>query len=630
MLSLANARSEEELRAWETRVRNHLKRLDITASEFSYTTEPKIDGLAITLTYEDGVLVRGATRGDGRVGEDVTRNLRTIGAIPLRIPDPPELVEVRGEIYLPIADFKALNERRAEAGEPTFANPRNSAAGCDPPARPGARRRTAALDLDATGSAPPAASTSPPTWTRSSGCASAASRSTPTPTTTTGSSRSSSAATGGRSAATSSTTRSTASSSRSTSGRCGASSASSAASRAGRSPGSSRRRRRRPKLLRRRLERRPHRPPGPVRDARAGPRRRRHRLDRDPPQRGGPRPQGRQGRRRGRGDAGRRRHPPGRLAADPETPEAHPQGQTAEALPRLQHRDDQARGLGLHDLPQPLRLPGPVLPARQALRQQGGDGHRRARREAGSPLPRRGTDRGRRRHLRARRGDAWSGSTGSARSPPATCWRRSTPPAGGPSNASSTPSGCPASASSPPRRWPTTSARSTPSTPPTRSRSRTSRGSGRSWRCRSPSRSPTSATWELVEKLREKGLRLEQDPSERRAGGRSAGGPDAGPDRDPRGPDPRGGGGADQSGRRQGRQLGLEEDRLRRRRREPGVEAGQGRGAGDRGPRRRPACASWFSSSRRRRRSGPARGGRGRGRGPRSSGSRRSSSGRCG
>ncbi len=129
MLSLANARSEEELRAWETRVRNHLKRLDISASEFSYTTEPKIDGLAVTLLYEDGVLVRGATRGDGRVGEDVTRNLRTIGSIPLRIEDAPELVEVRGEIYLPIADFKALNERRAEAGEPTFANPRNSAAG---------------------------------------------------------------------------------------------------------------------------------------------------------------------------------------------------------------------------------------------------------------------------------------------------------------------------------------------------------------------------------------------------------------------------------------------------------------------------------------------------------------------
>ncbi len=129
MLSLANARNEEELRAWEARLRNHLKRLDISASEFSYTTEPKIDGLAIALTYENGVLVRGATRGDGRHGEEVTQNLRTIGAIPLRIEAAPELVEVRGEVYLPIADFKALNERRAAAGEPTFANPRNSAAG---------------------------------------------------------------------------------------------------------------------------------------------------------------------------------------------------------------------------------------------------------------------------------------------------------------------------------------------------------------------------------------------------------------------------------------------------------------------------------------------------------------------
>jgi DNA ligase (NAD+) len=129
MLSLANARNEEELRAWETRIRNHLKRLDISAAEFSYTSEPKIDGLAISLTYENGTLVRGATRGDGRIGEDVTQNLRTIGAIPLSIADSPSLVEVRGEVYLPIADFKALNERRAEAGEPAFANPRNSAAG---------------------------------------------------------------------------------------------------------------------------------------------------------------------------------------------------------------------------------------------------------------------------------------------------------------------------------------------------------------------------------------------------------------------------------------------------------------------------------------------------------------------
>ncbi|MDX6634136.1 MAG: ligase [Solirubrobacterales bacterium] len=130
MLSLGNARNEEELRGWENRIANHLKRMDITASEFSYTTEPKIDGLAITLTYEKGVLIRGATRGDGRIGEDVTQNLRTIGSVPLRITGKaPELVEVRGEVYLPIAAFKALNERRAEAGEATFANPRNSAAG---------------------------------------------------------------------------------------------------------------------------------------------------------------------------------------------------------------------------------------------------------------------------------------------------------------------------------------------------------------------------------------------------------------------------------------------------------------------------------------------------------------------
>jgi DNA ligase (NAD+) len=130
MLSLGNARNEEELRGWENRIANHLKRMDITASQFSYTTEPKIDGLAVTLTYEDGVLVRGATRGDGRIGEDVTQNLRTIGSVPLKIKgDAPELIEVRGEVYLPIAAFKALNERRAEAGEPTFANPRNSAAG---------------------------------------------------------------------------------------------------------------------------------------------------------------------------------------------------------------------------------------------------------------------------------------------------------------------------------------------------------------------------------------------------------------------------------------------------------------------------------------------------------------------
>ncbi len=129
MLSLGNARTEEEIRAWEGRIHNFLKRLDITASEFSYTTEPKIDGLAISLTYEDGRFTRGATRGDGRVGEDVTRNLETIEAIPKEIPDAPAFIEVRGEVYLSIEDFKTVNERRAAEEKPTFANPRNSAAG---------------------------------------------------------------------------------------------------------------------------------------------------------------------------------------------------------------------------------------------------------------------------------------------------------------------------------------------------------------------------------------------------------------------------------------------------------------------------------------------------------------------
>ncbi len=129
MLSLANARSAEELEAWEARVRNLLRRYDIEAAEISYVTEPKIDGLAISLTYEDGVFVRGTTRGDGRVGEDVTHNLRTIRSIPLRIADAPAVIEVRGEIYFPRSGFERLNEQRAEAGLSTFANPRNAAAG---------------------------------------------------------------------------------------------------------------------------------------------------------------------------------------------------------------------------------------------------------------------------------------------------------------------------------------------------------------------------------------------------------------------------------------------------------------------------------------------------------------------
>jgi DNA ligase (NAD+) len=129
MLSLGNVRSQEELRAWLERMRNHLAREGISEPRFTFVVEPKIDGLAISLVYRDGVLERGATRGNGEIGEDVTHNLRTIGAIPLRIHDAPALVEVRGEVYMSLKDFTALNERRAEAGESTFMNPRNSAAG---------------------------------------------------------------------------------------------------------------------------------------------------------------------------------------------------------------------------------------------------------------------------------------------------------------------------------------------------------------------------------------------------------------------------------------------------------------------------------------------------------------------
>jgi DNA ligase (NAD+) len=129
MLSLDNAFSPDELRAWETRN----ARMAGEVRTAGYVVEPKIDGLAIALTYEDGVFVRGATRGNGTVGEDVTRNLRTIRQIPLRLrsdgPTPPARMEVRGEVYLSLAGFEALNARRAAEGLATFANPRNAAAG---------------------------------------------------------------------------------------------------------------------------------------------------------------------------------------------------------------------------------------------------------------------------------------------------------------------------------------------------------------------------------------------------------------------------------------------------------------------------------------------------------------------
>jgi DNA ligase (NAD+) len=110
-------------------MRAHLAREGIEDPAFEFVCEPKIDGLAISLRYEDGVLVQGATRGNGEIGEDVTHNLRTIPTIPLRIDDAPPVLEVRGELYMSLKDFAALNERRAEAGLSTFMNPRNSAAG---------------------------------------------------------------------------------------------------------------------------------------------------------------------------------------------------------------------------------------------------------------------------------------------------------------------------------------------------------------------------------------------------------------------------------------------------------------------------------------------------------------------
>ena len=127
MLSLANAFDADELRAFDARVRRGLGLADGEAGP-AYVAELKIDGLAISLRYEDGIFVLGATRGDGRTGEDVTANLRTIRAIPQQLPEPVTL-EVRGEVYMPKAEFARINAEREEQGLPLYANPRNSGAG---------------------------------------------------------------------------------------------------------------------------------------------------------------------------------------------------------------------------------------------------------------------------------------------------------------------------------------------------------------------------------------------------------------------------------------------------------------------------------------------------------------------
>ncbi len=137
MLSLSNAKNEDELRAWHARVVKLVAEAgeDVGADGrgLRFVVEPKIDGLAMSLRYENGRLTVGATRGNGEVGEDVTSNLRTIGTVPLAMRAEaapfPRSIEVRGEVYLPLAAFARLNEQRVAAGEATFANPRNAAAG---------------------------------------------------------------------------------------------------------------------------------------------------------------------------------------------------------------------------------------------------------------------------------------------------------------------------------------------------------------------------------------------------------------------------------------------------------------------------------------------------------------------
>ena len=129
MLSLANAFSDEEVQAFEKRLLDRLDDKDIKVIE--YAVEPKLDGLAVSLLYENGIMMQGATRGDGQTGENITENVRTIKSVPLKLTGKniPQSLEVRGEVYMPKASFEALNKRAREAGDKTFVNPRNAAAG---------------------------------------------------------------------------------------------------------------------------------------------------------------------------------------------------------------------------------------------------------------------------------------------------------------------------------------------------------------------------------------------------------------------------------------------------------------------------------------------------------------------
>lgn len=173
MLSLSNAFSAAELVEFDARVKRFLEQDQ--ADEIQYCCELKLDGLAVSLTYAKGVLARAATRGDGSTGEDITANVRTIKSVPLRlaVEDAPDLIEVRGEVYLPHSEFKRINDVRDAAGETTFANPRNAAAGSlrqqDPKVTAERRLAAAFYGVGESSASEPSSQTALLGWIRSAG-----------------------------------------------------------------------------------------------------------------------------------------------------------------------------------------------------------------------------------------------------------------------------------------------------------------------------------------------------------------------------------------------------------------------------------------------------------------------------
>ena len=145
MLSLDNAFSEADIEAFDRRVRTRLGRAD---AEIEYCAEPKLDGLAVSLTYRQGKLALAATRGDGTEGEDITANVRTMRSVPLALRGAaPAEIEIRGEVFMPFEGLRRLNSAAAAAGEKVFANARNAAAGSSAPARPAHHGHAAARGL---------------------------------------------------------------------------------------------------------------------------------------------------------------------------------------------------------------------------------------------------------------------------------------------------------------------------------------------------------------------------------------------------------------------------------------------------------------------------------------------------